>query len=139
MNYLLDTCVISELVAKRPNSKVVAWVDGVDDGSLYLSAITIGELARGIARLAESQRKQSLAIWLEEELLPRFSGRILAVDAEVMLVWGKLTAQLEQAGRSLPAMDSLIAAIALYNGYSLVTRNVDDFIGTGVTILNPWP
>ena len=138
MSYLLDTCVISELVAKQPNPKVVAWIDSVDYVRLYLSVITLGEIERGIEKLAASQRKQTLRIWLETELSARFAGRILTIDEDIMRVWGRLTAQLERQGRPLPVIDSLIAASALHANLQLVTRNESDFIDTGVQIVNPW-
>ena len=138
MNYLLDTNVISELVAKQLSQKVVDWIDNSYDHQLYLSVITIGELKKGIEKLAPSQRQQTLRTWLDEALLVRFAGRILSIDTAVMLTWGQLTARLEQTGRKLPAMDSLIAALALHGGFTLVTRNEADFRDTGVTVLNPW-
>jgi toxin FitB len=138
MTYLLDTCLISELVAKRPNQKVVDWLDNQTQDSLYLSVITMGEIAKGIHKLDGSQRKDSLQIWLTQILPNRFSGRILGIEVATMLLWGELVGRLEKQGRSLPVIDSLIAAIALQNSLSLVTRNENDFAGTGVEILNPW-
>ena len=138
MRYLLDTCVISELVAKHPNPRVVGWVDNVDEGTIYLSALTIGEIKKGIEKLPASSRRSTLAEWLEDGLLIRFEGRILPIDAPVALVWGKLTADLERQGRPIPAMDSLIAATALQGQLSLVTRNEADFAGCGVAVINPW-
>nr|AGC72835.1 plasmid stability protein [uncultured bacterium A1Q1_fos_1246] len=138
MNYLLDTNVISELVAEQPSQKVVEWIDTLTDERIYLSAITIGELKKGIEKLPASQRKELLREWLTEELLIRFAGRILSIDTAVMLTWGQLTATLEQRGRKLPAMNSLIVALALQGGFTLVTRNAADFRDTGVTVLNPW-
>ena len=138
MKYLLDTNVISELIAKQPSPRVMAWVEQMDDTQAYLSVITIGEIKKGIERLPASARKQQLQRWLEDELLIRFSGRIVAIDSAVMLIWGTLTANLESSGRKLPAMDSLIAATALSGSYCLVTRNEADFAETGVTMLNPW-
>ena len=138
MSYLLDTCVISELIAKRPNPQVVAWVDGLDDEQVYLSVITLGEIKQGIEKLPDSRRKMQLNQWLEEELLARFHGRIAGIDTEVMLTWGELVARMEAHGRTLPAMDALIAAMALHGDFALVTRNVRDFEGTGVTVINPW-
>jgi toxin FitB len=138
MTYLLDTCLISELVAKRPNQKVVDWLDNQTPESLYLSVITMGEIAKGIHKLGRSQRKDSLQIWLTQILPTRFLGRILGIEVATMLLWGELVGRLEQQGRSLPVMDSLIAAIALQNSLSLVTRNENDFAGTGVEIVNPW-
>lgn len=138
MKYLLDTNVISELVAKQPSARVVDWLDNTDDSLIYLSVITIGEIQRGIERLSDSTRKSVLRTWLIDELLVRFQGRILPVDLAVMLTWGELTAALEQTGRKLPAMDSLVAAIALHGQFILVTRNQADFVDTGVMVLNPW-
>jgi len=119
MKYLLDTNVISELVAKQPLDKVIDWLDNTDDSLIYLSVITIGEIKKGIERLPDSQRKTALRDWLSGELLLRFQGHILSLDTEVMLTWGVLTATLEQKGRKLPAMDSLVAAIALQGQFVL--------------------
>jgi toxin FitB len=138
MKYLLDTNVISELVAKTPNARVIQWLDALDPNSVYLSVITIGELSKGIEKLPNSKRKDALREWLNDDLLVRFSGRILTLDVHVMLTWGELTGRLERAGRSIAAIDSLIAALARYHGCTLVTRNEDDFQETGITIVNPW-
>jgi tRNA(fMet)-specific endonuclease VapC len=138
VKYLLDTNVISELIAKQPNQQVVRWIDALDTNSVYLSVITIGELRKGIEKLADSPRKDTLSVWLTDDLLVRFDGRVLPVDADVMLIWGELTGRLERVGRRLPAIDSLIAALAIHHSCSLVTHNEDDFKDTGVTVLNPW-
>lgn len=138
MRLLLDTCVVSELVARQPDPEVVQWVDSMDEDRLFLSAITIGEIKKGIEKLALSSRRNALAEWLEEELLTRFKDKILPIDTGVMLVWGALTADLERRGRRMPAIDSLIAATALQGRLSLVTRNEDDFAHCGVPVINPW-
>jgi toxin FitB len=138
MRYLLDTCVISELSAKQPNSKVIAWIDQLAEERLWLSVITLGEIKRGIERLPDSQKKRDLDRWLAEDLLPRFKDRIFAIDSDVMLAWGEMTARLEKTGRTLPAIDSLVAAIALHHQIHLATRNEKDFLDTGVQICNPW-
>ncbi|HYP38901.1 MAG TPA: type II toxin-antitoxin system VapC family toxin [Chloroflexia bacterium] len=138
MKYLLDTNVISELVARRPSQPVLQWIDALDADSLYLSVITIGELRKGIEKLPNSPRKNALSAWLADDLLVRFGGRVLSVDVDVMLTWGELTGRMERSGRRLPAIDSLIAALAIHHNCSLVTRNEDDFKDTGVTVLNPW-
>lgn len=139
MNYLLDTCVISELRAQQPNVNVVQWIDEVSEESLFLSVITIGEIKRGIEKLPKGAKKQELASWLEEKLLARFKNRVLPINIGVMLTWGAMVARLEQKGRKLPGIDSLVAAIALFFKMSLVTRNEKDFHETGVMIVNPWP
>lgn len=138
MKYLLDTNVISELLAKNPNERVTEWIDTREPDSVYLSVVTIGEIQRGIERLGHSRRKETLTKWLQEDLLERFQGRVLEVGIKVMLRWGLLTAEMERKGRQLPAIDSLIAAIALDYDCVLVTRNEADFQATGVKILNPW-
>jgi predicted nucleic acid-binding protein len=134
---LLDTCVISDLVSKSPNPVVVKWVDAQDDDDIYLSVITIGEIVKGIEKLPTSRRKQELHDWLKHDLLARFQGRILVLDIDVLVEWGTLTAKMELAGRPMPAIDSLIAATALVNHCTFVTRNVSDFEDAGVEIINP--
>ena len=138
MNYLLDTCVISELIAKQPNQKFIQWIDSIEEKRLYLSVMTIGEIRKGIEKLPDSQRKATLQTWLSDQLLIRFNERIVSIDTGVMLTWGQLTGALESAGKTMAAIDSLIAAIALHGNFSLVTRNEDDFKNTGVPVVNPW-
>ncbi len=138
MRYLLDTCVISELVAREPDPGVVKWVDSVDEEKLFLSSITIGEIKKGIEKLIVSDRREVLAEWLEDELLIRFKDKVLPIDTTVMLVWGKLVADLEKQGKPMPAIDSLLAATALQSGLTLVTRNEDDFAHCGIVLVNPW-
>lgn len=138
MTYLLDTNVISELVTRQPNPRVIAWIDALDPQEFYLSVITIGELAKGIEKLPASTRKDTLLDWLDSDLLLRFSGRILSVDTATMRTWAMLTAQLERVGRPLPVIDSIIAALALQHRFILATRNSADFQDTGVDLVNPW-
>lgn len=138
MKYLLDTCVISELVAKQPNPNVVEYVDALDTDNVFLSAITVGEIARGIEKLPKSKRKQELQNWLREDLLIRFDGRVVPLDTSVLLEWGTLSARLEGIGITLPVMDSLIAATAVTHNLTLITRNEKDFENTGIEIVNPW-
>ena len=138
MRFLLDTCVISELVAKQPDPGLVQWIDSAGEEKFYLSVITIGEIKKGIEKLPDSRRKNELTAWLEDDLLIRFKDKILPINTNVMLVWGELVANLERQGRKMPVMDSLIAAIALRGKLNLVTRNEDDFGHTGIVIINPW-
>lgn len=139
MNYLLDTCVISEFTRREPNMKVIQWVDEIDETRLCLSTITIGEIKKGIELLpADSSRKQALTLWLNDGLLERFSDRIYPLTVEVILHWGLLYARLESSGQRVSTLDSLIAATALSYQAILVTRNEGHFRPTGVEILNPW-
>ena len=138
MNYLLDTCVISELVGAKPNRRVTAWVDGQDEASIFLSAITIGELTKGIARLPQSKKRAQLQEWLTNDVARRFDGRILAVDVGVATAWGELLGRNERTGVKLPVMDSLIAATAQQYGMLVVTRNVKDMQRCEADVYNPW-
>ena len=138
MKYLLDTCVISELVAKRPDPRVTAWIDSIDSETAFLCAITLGEIRKGIEKLPDSGRKSTLQAWLRDELPIMFSGRVLPIDTPVALRWGELTGELEVRGKKMAAIDSLIAATALHHHCRLVTRNEDDFKHSGIALLNPW-
>ena len=138
MRYLLDTNVISELVARRPEPAVLIWIEALDHSTVFLSVITIGEIQRGIEKLPESARKSRLQTWLTDDLLIRFSDRILPIDVGVMLAWGSMVSRLNRKGRTLSAMDSLIAAQAIHYRCNLATRNEDDFRETGVIVINPW-
>ena len=113
MNFLLDTNVLSEVRRPQPDRRVLAWLDQVDEDRVYLSVISIAEVARGVALLDEGRRKSELAQWLEHELPARFEGRVLDVDAPAALIWGKLLAEAKRAGSGLSVMDGWIAAIAL--------------------------
>ena len=138
MNYLLDTCVISEFTRRQPDERIIHWLDSLDEAKLFLSVITIGEIQHGIERLPDSRRKNELMIWLNVGLIERFSGRILALDVPTLVLWGTLIAHLEASGQPMSVMDSLIAASALHNNLILVTRNTADFVPCGVQLLNPW-
>jgi toxin FitB len=138
MKYILDTNVISEAINKQPNPQVMNWLRAMDAQELYLSVVTVGEIKKGVEKLSESHRKQAIKDWFEHELLIKFDGQILTVDLPVILVWGELVGELEQKGRKLPALDSLIAATAKYYGYTLVTRNEKDFAGINIIIFNPF-
>jgi toxin FitB len=138
MKYLLDTNVVSELVAKQPNQKVLDWLDSLEPDTIYISVITLGEIRKGIEKTPSSQRKAELTMWLTNDLLMRFDGKIAEITTDVILQWGELVARLEQQGQPLPALDSLIAAIALEGNFYIVTRNENDFANTGVVVINPW-
>jgi toxin FitB len=138
MNYLLDTCVLSEFTRRRPEGKVIRWVDGIDEEKLFLSVVTIGEIQRGIERLPESHRKNELRLWLNNSLVDRFGQRILPLETQTMLVWGSLTVRMENSGQPIGLMDALIVATALQHNLIVVTRNSSDFLPCGVQVINPW-
>jgi predicted nucleic acid-binding protein len=138
VKYLLDTCLICELVRREPNQAVVNWLDEQDEQTLFLSVLNLGELQKGISRLTDGAKKDELQAWVGLDLVERFTGRILDVDLETALCWGRLQGEAEQAGEKLPVMDSLIAATAAAHGLVVVTRNVKDLERCGVRVRNPW-
>jgi len=135
LNFLVDTNTVSELRKKRPASSVLAWFESVADEHLYFSVLSVGEIRRGVEKLAESEQRSLLLTWLEHELIPWFGGRLLSVDLVVAERWGRLLAEV---GRPLPTVDSLLAATALVHDLTVVTRNAADFALPGVKVLNPW-
>lgn len=135
MSYLIDTNVLSELRRKAPDAKVVAWLGARPPQTLYLSVLTLGEIRKGIEDVKNKARRQSLADWLEVELPNYFVGRLLPIDQAVADRWGRLMAA---AGRPLAAIDGLLAATAAEHDLAVVTRNVKDFAGLGVSVIDPW-
>jgi predicted nucleic acid-binding protein len=138
MNYLLDTCVLSEFTRREPNASLVTWLDLMDESLLFISVITLGEIQRGVMRLEESHRKQALMTWMNTAVKERFQDRILPITTQTMLTWGTITARLEKNGQPMPVMDLFIAAAAIEHNLILVTRNVADFTKCGTQIINPW-
>src|SRR3954463_5404675 len=138
MSYLLDTCVISEFVARQPAEKVVGWLAKLDPETVFLSVVTVGEIQKGIERLPVSKRREALLTWLKDDLLVRFHDRLLPLETGEMLTWGTLISQVEAKGAPMPLIDSLIAATALHHDLVVVTRDEDDFAPSGVKLLNPW-
>jgi len=136
--FLVDTNVPSELIRARPESRVSNWVYAQDEESLFLSVITIGELRRGFVTLAPGKRRVELEHWFENDLLPRFDGRVLPVTQRIADRWGTIDGIRQMNGTPLNTADGLIAATALEYGLTVVTRNVRDFTGLGVEILTPW-
>ncbi|MBI4756742.1 MAG: type II toxin-antitoxin system VapC family toxin [Betaproteobacteria bacterium] len=135
MSYLVDTSVLSELRRRQPDSRVTEWFSRRPATTLFLSVLTLGEIRKGVEALPDGERRLRLLDWLEVELPAFFAGRILSVDVAAAHRWGRLQAQ---AGRSVPAIDSLLAATALHSGLVLVTRNVRDFMYPGLEVTNPW-
>ncbi len=138
MMFVLDTNVVSELRKvhnAKDNDHVATWAASVDAADLFVSAITIMELELGILSIERKDPTQGalLRAWLEQRVLPEFSGRTLSVDTAVALRCARLHIPDKRSER-----DALIAATALVHGMTVVTRNVADFQKTGVPVLNPW-
>lgn len=138
MSHLVDTNVISELIAASPDPQVESWLLGVDEDTLFVSVITLGELRYGIELLPAGRKRSRLEEWIAAEFVPRFEGRVLPVSDAVADMWGRITASARSAGRQLSPADGLIAATAFCHDLVLVTRNAADFRTSGVEVLNPW-
>ena len=137
MTFLLDTNVVSERSKAKPDPQVRRWLAAHKVGETYLSVITLAELEQGVVRLGDTRRAEELWAFLRGVEV-QFTGRVLPVDREVARTWASITASAIQAGRTLVYADSLIASTALTHGLTVVTRNVDDFLGTQVGVVNPW-
>jgi len=138
LSYLLDTNVISELRKVgdgKANPKVAAWVESEDAASFYISAITILELERGVLGILRRDARQGarLRTWLDNHVRPEFAGRILPIDDAV----ATRCAHLHVPNQRNEA-DALIAATALVHGLTIVTRNIADFEGIGLVVVDPW-
>ena len=136
--FLLDTNVVSELVRRKPDPKVTAWIDSTPEDLLHLSVLTLGEIRKGIASLPAGSRRVALEAWLDSDVVVRFAGRILPIDQAVADRWGHIAARAAGARRLLPVIDGLLAATALDRNLTLVTRNIGDVAATGVPVFNPW-
>ena len=137
MNYLLDTCFLSELRKLKPHKSVLDWFENVDEGSLFLSALTIGELYYGITLLPDGKQKKEINAWLKQ-IENSYADLIIPVDEKVAARWGEMRALLQSSGITINVVDGLLAATCKVYGLSLVTRNDKDFKNTGINILNPW-
>lgn len=138
MKFLLDTCVISELIKPQPAQSVIDWVRDQNEENIYISVLTIGEIQKGISKLVDSRRKQDLQNWLNDDLQQRFTGRILEINNEAAVCWGKIQGEAEQQGKKMSVIDSLIASTGIIYDCVIVTRNVADIELSGCKIFNPW-
>ncbi len=138
MKYLIDTCVLSELVKKSPNSEVIKWISDIDENKIFISVLTIGEIHKGVEKLPSSKKKTKLHKWVTYDLQDRFQNRILDFDLATASLWGRLQAQSELKGSPMPAIDGQIAATGVLNNLTVVTRNVSDMKISGVLLHNPW-
>ena len=132
---VIDTNVISEMMHHEADRRVLAWSDAV--GRLHTTAITLAEVDYGIARLPEGRRKDQL-VAAAASLFADFEEMILPFGARAVRRYGSVVADRERAGRPVTSADAQIAAICVAWGATLATRNTDDFVGTGIGLVNPW-
>lgn len=135
MSYLLDTNVLSETRRRHRDAGVTQWISGVTAESLHISVLTVGEIDRGITRLADRGDHRQAAMlteWLED-ISREFGDRIVPVTFRVAREWG-----VQSSKRVVPAVDGLIAATAKVYGWTVITRNTKDFLDVGVRVLNPF-
>lgn len=137
MRVLLDTCVVSEIARPSGNSRVKERVAAVRSKDLYLSVITVGEIAKGIALLEPGRKRDRYTTFLAG-LEQDYGDRILPLDTETAHIWGELSAAGRKLGSTLPAIDGLIAATSIRHGLQVMTHNVDDFASTGAMLIDPW-
>ncbi len=135
--YLLDTNIISETVKLAPSPMLTAWLGAQADEDLFISALTLAELRRGVLQRPAGRKRRDLEAWFAGPVGPMalFAGRVLAFDERAALVWARLMAEGTARGRPRSALDTMIAAIAEASGCVVVTANEKDF--AGLKILNP--
>jgi predicted nucleic acid-binding protein len=137
VKWLLDTNVISERVARRPDHNVIEWIAERRPEQLAISAVTAAELRAG-ALSASEPRRSELLDWIEREIDVIFASRTLPITIDILMDWLHLARRFALSRKSNSGPDTLIAATARVHGLIVVTRNVRDFAGTGVTLYNPW-
>ena len=135
---ILDTHVVSEPLKSAPSQAVRDWLDRQVPETLYLTAVTLAELLAGIEALPHGRRRVELEQAIARQILPLFEGRILSFDAKAAEAFGKIRYGAHAVGNTIGFADGAIAAIANAQGFALATRNVRDFRGAGVELINPW-
>lgn len=136
--WLLDTNVVSELRKPKPNSKVVNFIANQPGEMLFVTDVTLAEITYGIEQLGDAARRTDLRLWLERNLRPMFSGRILAITEDVIVRWKTMVVEGQKRRHTFGQPDLFIAAIAALQGLVVVSRDVGEFIEAGVLVFDPW-
>ena len=134
MSYLLDTCIISELVKPGPDPRVVDWLMQTPEESKFVSVVSLAEIRFGIMCAPAGRKRDRLEVWFDVELRPSLADRVVQFSESVAMRWAVLRTE----RRNAPILDSQIAASALEHSLTLVTRNVRDFAFVGLNVFNPW-
>jgi predicted nucleic acid-binding protein len=135
---VLDTNVVSELARPRPAPEVIDWVDAQDSASLLITAVTAAEIRAGVALLPTGPRRRQIAERMEALITGTFAGYVLAFDVMSTEHYANIVAMRSRAGRPISGLDAQIAAVCAQRGATLATRNVDDFDGLELNLINPW-
>jgi len=135
---ILDTNVVSEPLRLAPSTNVMEWIRSRPNAVMFTTTITEAELLYGIALLPQSKRRSSLESAVRREFTVQFTGRILPFDSAAAHEYAEIAATRRRAGRPISDSDARIAAIARSRGAELATRNVADFAGCGLEVINPW-
>lgn len=135
---VLDTNVVSELMRASPAENVFDWVAGQPAQSLYITSISLAEIVHGILLLPAGRRRSAIQAAAESMFSVEFGGRILPFEASAARACAKIAVDRRHAGRPISSFDAQIAAIALVARATLATRNVSDFEGCGLKLMNPW-
>lgn len=138
IGWLLDTNVLSELRRAKPERRVVAFVAQQPLDSLYISAVTLAEIRFGIELVTDANRRIALNDWLTHKVRPMFEQRVLPITEEIMFKWRLLVEGGRKTGHTFSQPDLIIAATALENGLTVVSRDMSDYEKAGVAVLNPW-
>lgn len=136
--FVLDTNILSAMMSTAPAPEVAAWVSGQPTEHLFTAAICQAEILSGLAIMPEGRRRLDLEAAARAMFAEDFEGRVLPFDTEAATAYADIFAARRRAGRPAATIDLMIAAVTRSQGASVVTRNVADFEGCGVSIVNPW-
>jgi hypothetical protein len=136
--YLLDTNVVSEMFKDRPSKKVTSFIDETPLDQLYVSVVTIAEIRLGVEIAENPDKRAAIAAWLRNNLRTLFENRILPMTEDVLVQWRLMQHRARKRNHTFPEPDLMIAATAAHHGLTVATRDVSDFGGMGVPLLNPW-
>jgi len=138
VKYLLDTCVICEIIKPKPDKNVVAWLKNQNEDDLFLSVLTLAEIEKRIVKAADATRKIKLQLWVADDLKKRFEGRVIPVDLDVAVKWGEIQGAAELSGKPMPTIDGLIAVSGFVHDCVVVTRNTADMMQSKAALFDPW-
>ena len=136
--WLLDTNVVSELRKPKPDSKVINFISTQPGETLFVSDITLAEITYGIEQLGDAARRTDLRLWLERNMRPLFAGRTLAITEDVIVRWKTMVVEGQKPGHTFGQPDLFIAAIAALQDLVVVSRDIREFVESGVPVFDPW-